>query len=80
MKQSRMLNTQPTSARSLLVISHPPEIPGGKEGGCGNVLQQTEAISEESCHPNGEPEGWLQKPLVKRLPFDPPRNSTPGAG
>lgn len=73
MKQSRMLNRQPTSARSLLVISHPPEIPGGKEGGCGNMLQQTEAISEESCHTNGEAEGCLrlQKPLVKRLLFDP---------
>lgn len=37
------------------------------------MLQQTEAISEESCHTNGEAEGCLrlQKPLVKRLLFDP---------
>lgn len=35
------------------------------------MLQQTEAISEESCHTDGEPEGWLQEPLVKHLLFDP---------
>lgn len=48
---------QPASARSLLLTNHPPELPGGKEGGSGNMLRQTEAISEESCHTAGEREG-----------------------
>lgn len=64
MKQSRMFNTQPTSARSLLLINHPPEIPGGKEGGCGNMLQQTEAISEESCHKTASRKGGFRSHLL----------------